>query len=191
MSQPNPNPYAAPLITAEMVQPSGHHSPIGVWRKGKLLVMHRAAMLPDRCVKSNEPAAGQLKRKLNWHHPAIYLGLLLNLLVYLILALALGQKATIHIGLSERWFSKRRRAIVIGWSLVLAAVALVAGGIASDSEFWPLMVFPGLLLFIVGALWGLYGARMVYPKKIDDHYVWLGGVHPSFLDTLPAWPDGT
>jgi len=46
----------------------------GVWRDNKTLVMTKDALLPDQCVKCNAPAHGfKLKRKLTWHHPALYL----------------------------------------------------------------------------------------------------------------------
>jgi len=182
------NPYAAPQVTDEMTQPTSQDSPVGVWRKGNLMVMHKSAVLPNRCVKSNEPAERQLQRKLSWHHPAVYLALLLNLLIYLILALALGKKVVIHVGLSDRWFAKRRRAILIGWSLVLASVASLVCGFFADPNWAPAFIIASLPLFFIGVFWGLLGARMVYAKKIDANYIWLGGVHASFLETLPPWP---
>jgi len=49
----------------------------GVWRSGSLLVMHRNARLPDRCVKTNSAEnVRRLKRNLSWHHPGLYLWLL-------------------------------------------------------------------------------------------------------------------
>ena len=120
------NPYAAPQYANEMLLPPQQQPDGGLWRFGKLLVMHKAAPLPDRCVKSNEPATRRLVRKLSWHHPAVYFALLLNLIVYVIIAMVLSKKATIHIAMSDRWFAKRRRAMFIGWGLVLASIALVA-----------------------------------------------------------------
>jgi len=56
------NPYEAPRVpdypTAEFVEesvPPAVPVEIGVWRDGHLLVMHRRALLPERCVKSNGP----------------------------------------------------------------------------------------------------------------------------------------
>ena len=40
----------------------------GIWRSGNLLVMRKGAQLPDRCVKTNQPAYGKrLKLLLQWH----------------------------------------------------------------------------------------------------------------------------
>ena len=46
----------------------------GVWRDKATLIMSKDAQLPARCIKCNAPATGaRLKKKLSWHHPAIYL----------------------------------------------------------------------------------------------------------------------
>src|SRR3954464_15581653 len=48
--------------------------PDGVWRDGPILVMHKIAPLPDYCIKCNSPANGlRIRRKLSWHHPALYI----------------------------------------------------------------------------------------------------------------------
>ena len=78
------NPYAAPQggspFGANPNQPQWQApapaAEAGVWRDGRLLVMHKSAQLPDRCVKSNQPADGRLLRKMYWHHPLIFLSLL-------------------------------------------------------------------------------------------------------------------
>jgi hypothetical protein len=173
-------------VVAELAEPEDG----GVWRQGKLLVMHKRATLPDRCVKSNRPAHGRrLKRDLYWHHPAIYLTILIAL-VYIILAVVLQKRAVIHIGLSSEWFAKRRRAILIGWGSVLVAIAMVVLGIATANEYsHALALIPmSPLVFLVGTIYGLVAARMVAPKRIADDYVWLKGVHPDFLASLPEWP---
>jgi hypothetical protein len=132
-----------------------------------------------------------VKRKLTWHHPAVFLALLANLLVYALLAIILSKKATIYIGLSDRWFAKRRRAILIGWGMVLAAVGMFAAGIASANrrdDMAGLLFFGAFVVFLFGAIYGLIAARMVAPARITDDYVWLKGVHPDFLASLPVWP---
>ena len=70
MSEVNPfaSPLSTDLVAAVPAQPQENQ---WVYRKGKLLVMHKQAVLPDRCVKSNRPAYGQrLKRKLYLVPPA-------------------------------------------------------------------------------------------------------------------------
>ncbi len=180
------NPYQSPqtVTTAKAVPPVG-----GLWQSGKLLVMRKDAQLPDRCVKSNEPATRRLKRSLAWHHPAVYFGLLVNILLYAILAMCMQKRATIHIALTDDWFSRRRRAMLIGWGSVLFSIGLFvlcAIKVGDDSAFgWGLLL--GGVMFFVGAIYGLFASRMVAASKIDDTHIWLKGVNRQVLADLPVW----
>jgi hypothetical protein len=197
------NPYQSPATYEDVVQATivAEAWQPGEWvfRSGNQLVMHKLAKLPDRCVKSNQPADGQrLRRKLSWHHPLVFLALifgLIGLLVYIILAVVLSKKATIDVGLSEEWFRKRRRAILIGWLSVLLGIAVLAGSIAivvnpNCQAPWVGWGIPlGLAMFLGGAIYGLMASRMVAPARITEEYVWLKGVHPDYLADLPPWPN--
>jgi hypothetical protein len=182
------NPYAPPKAAPPIVDFLTPESK-GLWRKGDLLVMHKRTPLPARCVKSNMPADRRLKRSLYWHHPAIYLSILISILVYIILAVVLRKNATIHIGLSEEWFARRRRAIAISWLLSLGSIGAFFTGAALVEQDWAVWLI-GLspLVFLIGILYGLIGARLVVAKRISDDYVWLKGVCPAFLEGLPHWP---
>lgn len=188
MSLPD-NPYQSPQ-TAEAVYQAEMVDSGGLWRKGSLLVMHKMAPLPDRCVKSNVPTQRRLKRSLSWHHPLIFLTLLISLLIYVILALVLRKTAKIHIGLSDEWFARRRRAMVIGWTTVLVSLGMIIGGITmvDSNGLFGLAILAGAVLFVAGAIYGLLGARMVAPTRISDTHIWLKGVCPEFLVGLPDWP---
>ncbi|MCA9146448.1 MAG: hypothetical protein H6823_09345 [Planctomycetaceae bacterium] len=182
------NPYQAPQTDAAI---QAEFADGGLWQSGKLLVMRKDAQLPPRCIKSNEPTDRRLKRNLVWHHPAVYLALLANLLIYAILALCLQKKATIHIGLTDAWFWKRRRAILIGWGSVFLSIGLfivAAIGLDSNDSFGWLMLIAAIW-FLVGIIYGLMASRMVTATRIDDTYVWLKGVNREFLADLPYWPN--
>jgi len=183
------NPYAPPLTTPSVYDAQVVED-LGLWRKGSLLVMRKNSQLPARCVKSNAPTDRRLKRSMYWHHPAIYLSILISILIYVILALILRKSATIYIGLSDEWFAKRHRAMLVGWLLFLASVAMLIAGIAmlDQSDAFPWLIAASPLVFLFGAIYGLLGARMVVPARISDEYVWLKGIHPSFLADLPEWP---
>src|SRR6476660_2337793 len=103
------NPYASPREVGNYPQLAIGHPFAGLWRHGDMLVMHRLAPLPDICVKSNEPATRRLRRSLSWHHPAIFLLLLISPLIYIIVALILRKSATLYIPLTDEWFARRRR----------------------------------------------------------------------------------
>lgn len=185
------NPYASPRADAIPPVIAAKVAPTkGMWAKGKVLVMHRTAQFPNVCVKSNTPAARRLTRNLSWHHPAIALSILAGLLVYVILALVLTKRAVIRIPLSDAWFQRRRRAIIIGWSVGLAGVATFIGGFFLLESFDALAGFcflGGVVMALGGAIYGSLASRMVWPERIDDRYIYLRGVNREFLAALPAW----
>lgn len=186
------NPYASPGVPDPYMPNAVGGAPFqGLWREGKLLVMHKLAPLPDICVKSNVPAMRRLQRKLRWHHPALALTVLVNVLVYAILAMILSKKATIHIALSEEWFAIRRRRILYAWGIVLASVVLFIAGVAfvdqANSALPALVIIGAIFLFLGGLIYGQYATALVSPKRMTDDYIWLKGVHPDFLDRLELW----
>lgn len=187
------NPYAAPRDDGYYLpttQGLGASPFAGLWRQGNVLVMHNQAPLPDICVKSNQPASRRLKRKLSWHHPAVYLVILIHLLLYIIIALIVRKTATIHIGLSEEWFARRRRRMLLAWSTILLSVLLsvVAAMNVDDDTIWAPLTLIGSILLCLGAMiYGLLACRMVRPQRMTDTYIWLKGVHPDFLARLEPW----
>jgi hypothetical protein len=71
----------------------------GVWRDQSKMVVSKGALLADRCVKCNAPATGpRLKKKLSWHHPAIFILIFVALLIYLIVAMILRKTAVLELG---------------------------------------------------------------------------------------------
>ncbi len=156
-----------------------------LWRSGKQLVMLKGATLPERCVKCNAPAPGPgLKRNLAWHQPAIYLLILLSLLIYIIVAVIVQKRAKIVVNLCEAHRAKRRFVIRLASGIfVLAVLMLIGSGIGGI--LW--LTFLGIVTFIGALLYRALGMRMVYARRIDDKYIWLGGVGREFLDTLPEW----
>ncbi|MCA9196174.1 MAG: hypothetical protein KDA87_01505 [Planctomycetales bacterium] len=188
MDTPDLNPYASP-VTENIIQVAEIVDG-GMWRDNKLLVVRKMAVFPDRCVKSNQPTNRRLKRKLAWHHPAVYLTILASLLIYVILALCLQKRAVLHVGLSDPWFRKRRRAIVLGWLGVLCSVGLWLAAITvqGDENLQISLMLSGVALFFTAATFGALASRMVAATKIDNDFVWLKGVCPEFLADLPQWP---
>lgn len=157
----------------------------GVWRDKAILVMSKDARLPDRCVKCNEPTHGRLKRNLTWHHPAIYILLLVAWLIYLIVALVVRKRATVELGLCDEHLQKRRRNVWITWGLLLLGVFCFVLAIAAEDGNPALL---GLLLILGGAIYGIATVRVTAPTRIDDRFVRLRGVNKDYLDLLPQWP---
>jgi hypothetical protein len=189
---PDPNPYAPPPILTQTAPLAGQFAPPqGLWRQDNLLVMPVGGQLPPKCVKSNVPTEEFLKRNLTWYPPWIAATILIAWPVFLILVLILQKKATVFIGLTPEWKTKRIIRMLVAWGLVLLGFAVFIGGLALLNG--PLEQVGGTLMamspFAIfgGALYGLFACRMVYPKKIDDRFIWLKGVCPAYLADLPPW----
>ena len=166
---------------------NGTVNPDRIWRSGKLLVMHKNAVLPDRCVKTNKPTSGvRLKRKLYWHHPALYLLVLVNVLLYAIVALCVRKNAKIEIGVTQEILTQRKKAIFAAWICCLGGIALFIFGVANLDSHGIFLLF-GVILFLAGLIWGAVKTPVVSPARIDTDYVWLKGVNPNYLASFPEW----
>jgi len=127
---------------------------------------------------------------LYWHHPAVYLALFVNLIVYAVIAMILTKKATIQLPLTDAWLAIRRRRMIFSWSLVLLSVVLFAVAVPQvDRTDWgPFVLIGSVLLGLGAAIYGLVACRLVSPKRMTDDYIWLKGVHPDYLNRLEQWP---
>jgi MFS family permease len=147
--------------------------------------MSKDAALPDRCVKCNAPAGGfRLKRKLAWHHPAIYLLAFMAVLIYALVAGIVSKRAIIYVGLCADDVRRRRRKIAVGWLLFGASFVGIILAFAYNSGILGLL---GIGAFFFAVVWLIVVARVVTPKKIDDHLIWLKGINSDFLSELPPW----
>lgn len=164
----------------------------GVWRDGSQLVMCKDAELPARCVKTNAPTDRWLRRQLYWHPPVLYLMIIFpGLLIYVIVALIVRKSADIRVGLSTQGFSRRRCGIAVGWlSFLIGAFLFIFGLVNSKPNdlMWVVSVV-GLVGGLIGVITGVVMSRVVSPTKITDAHVWLKGVHPEYLATLPDWSE--
>jgi hypothetical protein len=158
----------------------------GIWREGSTLVMSKDASLPDHCVKCDAPANGfRLTRRLSWHHPALFLLLLLAWIVYLILALVLRKQATVLVGLCQEHFRRRKKLLAAGW--IMFAIGLITPVVGFSTDY-PGMGLLGILLLLVSIVWLSIVTRVVTVKKIDDQFVWLNGINKNYLERFPPLP---
>jgi hypothetical protein len=181
------NPYAAPEVDIDTGP--RHADGADVWRDGKNLIMAKGAPLPDRCLKCNAPAEGiVLKRKLSWHPPLYYAVLfLVGPIPYVVIALIVRKTAPGQLPFCPMHRRKRRRAIAVGWLLALAGVVLVLTGASLNDPVNGYLALSGLIVAIIGLIYGVARSQIPSPSKIDKEYVWLKGVSPALLATLPPW----
>ena len=157
----------------------------GVWRSGKRMVMAEDAELPDRCVKTNRPADGEWADiRLQWHHPALYLVLLVNLVVYFIVAYFVSTRVVVHVGITLPVLASARRARRLTWALLLAGLALC---VLAATVPLPLLLWPGGALMVLSIPIFFLRGRLIWASRIEHGYVWVAGVHPDYLARLPEW----
>ena len=186
------NPYAAPQqpVGYSPAAAPAYQSPFeGLWRQGNVLVMHRSAPLPEICLKSNDKATRRLPRSLSWHHPAIFILVVISPLIYIIVALILRKTATIQLPLTDAWFARRRQRMMIAWGLFLACVLLFFLGcsLIERNDAAGLLIALSICGGLGAAIYGLIACRLVAPTRMTDQYIWLKGVHPDFLNRLEVW----
>ncbi len=175
----SPPPLAPPVI--------GYATPTrasadGVWQENHLLVAAKDATLPPRCVKCNGPADHTLRKMFYWHHPALYLVILFQILIYAIIALIIREKGRVTFSLCDRHHAKRRNAIIAAWLLVPGGLAvIITGGIYESGA----VALTGLALF-VGGIVALLLVPVLRPTKIDKQFLWFKGVSPAYLAELPG-----
>jgi uncharacterized membrane protein len=162
------NPYAPPQ--SGTYDPAQGTSELRV--EGDIIVSPKDCVWPDRCVVCNAPANGyRLKRSLFWHPPALYFLLALSWLIYLIVALIVRERGTIHIGLCEQHRQRRRNGILIGWFGTFASIALViwssVSSIRADNPFSAYLVAAGMIGIIGSIITGIVLVQNVRLKKID------------------------
>jgi hypothetical protein len=189
------NPYAPPKAVEPVRRPGPGDA--DAWRDGEVLVLRHDAELPDRCLKCaspTEPGRDRFFRTLSWHHPAWFLIFLISWPLYLIAYFLVRKRAWVTVALCPIHRKKRLRAIAVGWLLTLAGIGLIAAAIMLLDEnnrpgpIEPMTLLSGIALLAAGVLIGVFGSRVLVPKRIDREYVWLTGVAPALLETLPDWP---
>jgi drug/metabolite transporter (DMT)-like permease len=180
----NHNPYAPSRASLKQADKPGDSSEVR--RDGKWVVMPINASLPPRCVKCNAEADQPTKeRKLYWHHPGIYLLLLINLLVYAIVAAIVRKQVRVSPGMCQEHKLERRNILLIGW--VGVAVAFAAPMTFANDHNMGLWVLFSVLLFLGVILFAMIRGRIVYAKRIEADEVRLGGCGRDFLDSLPEY----
>jgi hypothetical protein len=184
------NPYAPSSASLDGRSPrsQGMGSGVTAWRNVNILVMLPGSELPHRCVKCNEPADEPTKvRKVHWHAPAWYLLILLNIIIYAVVAAIVRKRALVAPGLCAAHKKRRRLGVAAAWIVLGLGLVLLFMGF-SDQVSTPVVGAVGMLLILVSALVGIIASRILTARKIDENYVWLKGCGPEFLDSLPPLP---
>ncbi len=156
----------------------------GVWRDGKTLVFEKGARLPNRCIKSNEPADRYIRRDLTWAPPWVYLGIFGGVLLIVVFYLIARKTAVAEFGITQEWVKRRRKRIALVWLLCLFGFGLVIAG--ATVENWAVLL-GGVVIWVGALIYAVVAVPFYYVQRIDDRYVWLKGIHPHYLAELPEF----
>ena len=181
------NPYATPKAPS----PSASISPASAsacFTDGKYLYVADGAVMPDVCLRTNNPVGpeGWRKRKLiSWSPTWVYLLLLINILVVLIVALLTQKKGYITYSLSAPTHQSIVRKRIIALSAFLFSIGCFFALFQLDTGQWGAAL--GLLgvLSILFALIALVAANPIKAVRFKDGWFRIKGCSPEFLATLP------
>jgi len=173
---PIDNYYAPPVADTTFTPVVG----TAIHREGDSVVVPAAgAILPARCVRCNQPASQRLLRRLYWHHPALYLLILIGVCFYVIPALIVRKKAVVEVGVCDQHHKRRRLGIAIGW---LGFFVSLLGMVATIDPVPELGLF-FLLTMIAAPIVGIVMAQVVTATRIDAQQAWLK-TGRAFLESI-------
>ena len=163
-----------------------------IFRQGSRLILPKPSssaepvVLPASvCIRCGEPANGKPVNKMYyWHHPALYLVILVGLLIYVIVALVVRKSMKVSVPLCARHAQRRSTAVTLAWVLPLVGLA--------DVFILPPLKVQGTWVALICAVFMLTGfiiwaivANPVRPRKIDQFHGEFTGFCETFLQQFP------
>lgn len=156
-----------------------------LFRDKKSIITGMEATFPAKCIKCNHPIIAKwYKKTLYWHSPFFYLLILLNLLIYAVIALIVRRKVVVEFGLCKKHVTERRWALFLAVLFDVGGVVVLIGGAANESV---VVIIAGIGLLIAGIVLGLTKARLLVPKKIEKERAYIVGACSDFLQELPEF----
>ena len=189
------------------------HSAVGLWRDGRALVVSRREnRFPACCIKTG--AWDDLRWHVVNAGLVPDSGLVKGFTITMSMLGGPGRtgaaldaidaiersRVPVEFALSQKWYAKWKRISTIGWTLILGGIFLFVGAVVGyvvcmiggvPESAAGLLLIPiavGPVASIAGLVYLSISHRpLVTVKRVSDEFVWVGGVHPDFLATLPEW----
>lgn len=148
-------------------------------RDGKYVLVPVGSDLPPRCVICNEPALTPIKkRKVYWHHPAWYLLILFNILIYAIVGLIVRKRAEVSPGLCLEHTARRKRRILLATLSIVLMLILGLYAMAHDfGQVSIIALVASVVILIVAAV----ASQLVIASEITKTTIKLKGCKEPFL----------
>ncbi len=167
--------------------------PVGAWKQGRRFVLHRDAPLPALCLATSAPTHLRVKRTFAYVPGMVALTILLSPFIWLLVRWLVQAKIALMLPLAEEFLARERRLRIVRAAFALIGTLMFAAGI------WQLldarlpaggleMIFGGVLIAAATFAWSVFASTRLRVVRYEEPYIWLGGVHPDFIDKLPDWP---
>lgn len=195
------NPYAATIVEQPVNAAPVLGGMNGLWRQGKLIVVHPLAEMPPICVRTGTAGFKSVKQKLEWRPAWVYLGLLGGVLPLLVLSLILTRRRTLSPWLSEEAYARRRRFLNLAWGGALLGLAMIVLCITLAAGFhdslpiglrdgtYATLAIGGTIGILAGILVGNFSSPILKAKLIHEHYSLMAGASEEFLQYLEEFPN--
>jgi hypothetical protein len=158
-----------------------------IMRDGEKMIVPvmQPAVLPPFCVKCGAPANGKpVVKTFSWHHPALYLVILVGLLIYVIVALIVRKSVKLSVPLCARHAQKRSTAVTLSWVIPLIGIAdaFILPNLGVDGGVVALICIACVLAGAV--IWAVVGYP-IRPRYIDQYSAVFTGVCEDYLRQFP------
>jgi hypothetical protein len=180
------NPYASPTVAS--IAPPGPASGLslnGVWVDGKALVVPPGAVLPRRCVKTNEPISEKdmAAKTFTWCPRWVIIVFLFSRLLGFIVYFIARHTFKVTYGIHPDVRRKRRNRMLISGLVCVTCIALIPVTAMLDQPEIPVaLCFGGVIVSSV-ILMLLAGQLSVKTHKKGAY--WIVGCSPEFLLSIP------
>lgn len=156
----------------------------GIRADGKFLVIRTDAILPKRCIKTNQPVDDPpVTRKLYWAPPWIIALILINLLVVLIVYMVMRKECRITYYINKQHKNRRLINLAIGCGLFVFGVVGFFGGIVFESGLFAL---GSALIWLASIVFLVIVGKVISVTKYKDDEFWIKGVCQEYLDEVRA-----
>lgn len=151
--------------------------------------LNQMVTLPPPCVKCGSPANDEpVIKTFSWHHPALYLLILLGILpgaiIYALVASSVRKKIYLSVPLCPRHIKRRKLALTLAWVLPVVGLA--------DAFILPRLGMElgracGIAVWFVIAgavIWGIV-TDPIRPRYIDQYRSEFTGLCEAYLQQFP------
>lgn len=150
----------------------------------KDMAVPRGASLPANCVKCGAPAEHPWRKKFYWHPSWVYIFLVVNLLIYVLIAILIRKKMELNVPLCEVHHGERKRYKILAAVMLLGCVpvGLMIGSLLPNGQSpgWAV----GTIMFFTGLFFLHRSSNYMYARKIDEHGGVFRGAKEPFLHLL-------